>query len=239
VIPKCIELQAYRGAGLAARERAILQAGTWPYKNPGATIRAFAALDDPSVTLYVTGDVTGPIREAVGALPDRIRGRVILLGRADGLTVRRLHGQVRVAAFPTRYASPVASATVMEAVAFGTPLVGSSRLSRDVLADGVNGLVVEADPSAMAVAFRAVLNDDALWSRLSAGASRVVEPFDAVRIARQYVELASASRSRVAAPALISETRLTRHSPWIGSKTQSSIRPRLTKRSAIADRPGR
>jgi len=48
----------------------------------------------------------------------------------------------------------------------------------------------------MAVALRAVLNDDALWSRLSAGAGRMVEPFDAVRVARQYVELASASRSR-------------------------------------------
>jgi hypothetical protein len=34
VIPKCIELPAYRGASLAARERAILHAGTLPYKDP-------------------------------------------------------------------------------------------------------------------------------------------------------------------------------------------------------------
>jgi glycosyltransferase involved in cell wall biosynthesis len=83
------------------------------------------------VTLYVKGDITGPTREAVDVLSNRLRERVILLGRADGLTVRKLHGQVRVAAFPTRYEIPVASATVMEAVASGTPLVGSSRLSRD------------------------------------------------------------------------------------------------------------
>jgi glycosyltransferase involved in cell wall biosynthesis len=191
VIPKCIDRQAYQSLDLAARERAILHAGTLPYKNPAATIRAFGALDDPSVRLYVTGDVTGPTQEALDALPDRLRNGVTLIGPAGGEIVRRLHGRVRIAAFPTRYAIPVASATVMEAVAAGTPIVGSSRLSRDVLADGVNGLVVDTDPSAMAAALRAVLNDDTLWSRLSAGAGRIVERFDAFRVASQYIKLGS------------------------------------------------
>jgi len=190
VIPKCIDRQAYQNPDLAARERAILHAGTLPYKDPAATIRAFGALDDPSVRLYVTGDITGATRAAVDALPARLRTAVTLTGPADGATVRRLHGQVRVGAFPTRYAIPVASATVMEAVAAGTPIVGSARLSQDVLADGVNGLVVDTDPSAMAAALRAVLNDDALWSRLSAGAGRTIERFDAFRVARQYIKLA-------------------------------------------------
>jgi glycosyltransferase involved in cell wall biosynthesis len=195
LIPKCLDLQAYRNTSLASRERAILHAGTLPYKDPGATIRAFGALDDPSVGLYVTGDITGPTQAAVDALPARVRARVTLLGNADGQTVRRLHGRVRVAAFPTRYAIPVASATVMEAVAAGTPLVGSSRLSRDVLVNGVNGIVVDTDPSAMAARFKAVLNDDALWSRLSEGAGRLVERFDALRVAQQYIELATAAEA--------------------------------------------
>jgi glycosyltransferase involved in cell wall biosynthesis len=202
VIPKCIDRQAYQGTDLAARERAILHAGTLPYKDPAATIRAFGALDDPSVRLYVAGDVTGPTQEAVDALPDRIRSRVSLLGLTDGETLRSLHGRVRVAAFPTRYTIPVASATVMEAVAAGTPIVGSSRLSRDVLVSNVNGLVVDTAPSAMAVALRAILNDDTLWSRLSAGAGRVAERFDAFRVARQYLELASSARG--AKPAVAS-----------------------------------
>jgi len=196
VIPKCIDLQAYRGIDLAARERAILHSGTLPYKDPAATIRAFGVLDDPSVGLYVAGDITRPTQAAVDALPDRIRRRVTLLGPADGQTVRRLHGRVRVAAFPTRYAIPVASATVMEAIASGTPIVGSSRLSRDVLVNGVNGLVADANPSAMAIALRSVLNDDALWLRLSAGARRMAQQFDAFRVARQYIELASARSPR-------------------------------------------
>jgi glycosyltransferase involved in cell wall biosynthesis len=196
VIPKCIDLQAYRGIDLAARERAILHSGTLPYKDPAATIRAFGVLDDPSVGLYVAGDITRPTQAAVDALPDRIRRRVTLLGPADGQTVRRLHGRVRVAAFPTRYAIPVASATVMEAIASGTPIVGSSRLSRDVLVNGVNGIVADANPSAMAIALGSVLNEDALWLQLSAGARRMAQQFDAFRVARQYIELASARSPR-------------------------------------------
>jgi glycosyltransferase involved in cell wall biosynthesis len=88
----------------------------------------------------------------------------------------------------------------MEAVAAKTPIVGASHLSRDVLSDGVNGLVVETLPGAMAAALRATLNDDALWSRLSAGAGRVGERFEASLVARQYIELAAAKGARQHGP---------------------------------------
>ncbi|TIX46708.1 MAG: glycosyltransferase family 4 protein [Mesorhizobium sp.] len=189
-IPKCIDRQSYASRGLSERERAILHAGTSPYKVPEATIRAFGALNDPSVTLYVTGDITRPVREAVDALPESIREHVVLLGMAEGARVRELHSRVRVAAFPTRYTVPVASATVMEAIASGTPIVGTSRLSRDLLADGVNGAVVEPQPEVMAATLKAVLDDDDLWSRLSAGARQWAGRFDAQGVAKQYLELA-------------------------------------------------
>jgi glycosyltransferase involved in cell wall biosynthesis len=189
VIPKCIDRPAYHGLNLSVRERAILHAGTLPYKDPEATVRAFGALDDPSVRLYITGDVTAAAQGAVDMLPDRLRRCVAFMGPADGQAVRSLHSRVRVAAFPTKYAIPVASATVMEAVAAGTPVVGSSRISGDLLLDGENGLVVSTEPNTMAAALRATLNDDTLWSRLSAGAGRMVEQFDAYRVAGQYPEL--------------------------------------------------
>lgn len=191
LIPKCIDRQAYRKIPLSARERAILHAGTLPYKDPAATIRAFGALADPSVTLYITGPVTTPTRAALDGLTPPLRSRVILLGDADGETVRNLHGRVRVAAFPTRYTIPVASATVMEAVAAGTPVVGSPRISGDLLADGVNGLVVASEPDTIAAALRSVLNDDRLWMRLSDGAGRLVGRFDSLWIAGEYLELAA------------------------------------------------
>jgi glycosyltransferase involved in cell wall biosynthesis len=194
VIPKCIDRQAYQGLDISRRERAILHAGTLPYKNPAASIRAFGVIDDPSVRLYITGSITAPAQEAVRLLPDRLRDCVTLVGEADGATVRGLHNRIRVAAFPTLYAVPVASATVMEAIAAGTPIVGSERLSRDVLVDGENGLVVDTSPLAMAAACKAVLNDDALWLRLSAGAGRMVQKFDAFQVAEQYLSLALAGK---------------------------------------------
>ena len=75
--------------------------------------------------------------------------------------------RVRVAAFPTHYAVPVASGTVMEAIAAGAPIVGSSEISRDVLVDGVNGIVTDTKSDVMAAALNAVLNDDGLWLRFS------------------------------------------------------------------------
>lgn len=189
VIPKCIDRSVYVNTELARRQRAILHAGTLAYKDPGATVRAFAALDDSSVRLYIAGPITQPLRASVDSLQPRLRRCVVLLGNADGQTVRQLHGEARVAAFPTRYTIPVASATVMEAVAAGTPIVGSMHISRDLLADGVNGLAVATHPAAMAAALRVVLNDDAVWSRLSAGAVRMAERFDAFAIARRYVSL--------------------------------------------------
>ncbi len=199
VIPKCIDRSVYQGLPLAARERAILHAGTLPYKDPEATVRAFATLDDPSVRLYITGDVTAAARDAVDELPDRLRRSVTFIGPADGKTVRSLHSRVRVAAFPTQYAVPVASATIMEAVAAETPIVGSRRISQDLLVDDENGIVVDTDHNTMAAALRATLNDDALWLRLSLGTKRLVERFDAYCVARQYLEFAPMSHpSRVA-----------------------------------------
>lgn len=199
LIPKCIDRSLYHGRDLETRERAILHAGTLAYKDPAASIRAFGVLNDPSVRLYVTGAVTGAVQLAVAALPQRLRDSVRLLGEADGATVRTLHGQVRVASFPTRYAIPVASATVMEAIAAGTPIVGSATLSRDILVDGGNGLVVDSQPEAMAAAFRDLLDQDELWLQRSAYASRLIEHFDAFRVAEQYLGLLSVEPRWVAA----------------------------------------
>jgi len=191
LIPKCIDRTLYHGDPLAVRERAILHAGTQPYKNPAATVRAFAALDDQTVRLYLTGEVTAHLQQALDSLPNHLKSCVIPMGEADGQTVRALHGRVRVASFPTSYAVPVASATVMEAVAAGTPIVGSASLSRDILVDGVNGLVVSTEPEDMAAEFRAVLDQDRLWSRLSDGAGQLIQQFDAYCVARQYLALSS------------------------------------------------
>ena len=193
VVTKCIDLRMYQCGDIKTRERAIIHAGTDPYKQPTATIQAFGVLNDPSVALYVTGEVTGPMQDALNALPAQIQSRVSFLGKIDGQSVRDLHQRVRVASFPTRYTIPVASATVMEATATGTPIVGSQWLSHDVLIDGVNGLVSATDRDTLAVALKSVLNDDALWLRLSRGAAQMAKHFDATKIAGHYIDIATAA----------------------------------------------
>lgn len=194
IIPKCIDRALYQMPDLRRRERAILHAGTLAYKDPAASIRAFGALDDASARLYVTGEPNDAVRQALDTLPMRLRRSVELMGAVDGDIVRDLHGRVRVASFPTRYATPVASATVMEAIASGTPIVGSATLSRDVLINGDNGVVVETEPHVMAAAFRTLLDEDSVWWQLSAGSARLVERFDAFRVAGQYLKFLRGGR---------------------------------------------
>lgn len=203
LLPKCIDLGQYHGLPLPLRERAILHAGTLPYKDPVATIRAFRALHDPSVRLYVTGAVTAPVAEAIKALPDQLRAQVIAMGPVGRDAVRKLHGRVRVAAFPTRYTVPVGSATVMEAIASGTPIVSSPRLSHDVLVSQANGIAVETEATPFAAALRLVLDDDALWRHLSKGATRMAKRFDALAITRGYLDLATTAERRAGGSAVV------------------------------------
>jgi glycosyltransferase involved in cell wall biosynthesis len=190
LIPKCVDRQSYHGADHPMRMRAILHAGTEAYKRPEVTIQAFGALNDPSVELYVTGKVTSAVQDAMSALPEPLRHHLKLLGAAPGNAVRALQGQALISAFPTRYTIPVGSATVMEAIASGTPIVGSARISRDLVQDGANGLVTEPAPGPMANAFRIILDNTELWARLSRGAVCIAERFDSIRVAKQYLELA-------------------------------------------------
>jgi glycosyltransferase involved in cell wall biosynthesis len=194
LIPKCIERQAYRPVAREGRMRAILHAGTEPYKQPEATIRAFGMLGDSSVDLYLTGVITDAVKHALLTLPRRLRERVTLMGVASGDVVRRLHGEVLIDAFPTRYAVPVGSATVMEALASGTPIVSSARLSQILIDHDVNGLIAEPTDIALAGAFKTILDDGARWDRMSEAALRMAQQFDSASIARQYVQLAPTRR---------------------------------------------
>ena len=164
----CVDLAAYPAARLEVREDAILHTGTAGYKNPAATVRAFALLDRRSTRLHVEGEITADLRRQVRDLPAATRARIELHGELSADLVRRLLGSVRVAAFPTRYAVPTASATVIEAVAAGTPIAGSTSISRDVLRHERNGLACRDDVE-LAAAFGRLLSNDDSWSRCPMG----------------------------------------------------------------------
>jgi glycosyltransferase involved in cell wall biosynthesis len=196
LIPKCVDLPAYHGLPQERRERAIFHSGTLPYKQPELSIRAFGALADTTATLYVVGEITKSVQAAVRELPPEIRGKVELLGDVGGNDVRALHGRCRVSSFPTRYEVPVGSGTVIEAIASHTPILGSKRLSQDVLQDEVNGLAVDMTPADISAGMRRLLDDDALWAKLSHGARQMGSCFDAQRVACAYLELAEPGRAQ-------------------------------------------
>lgn len=188
VIPPTVRPGDRPNRPVTDRDDVIVHTGTGAYKDPGATIRAFAALQRSSTRLIIEGDVTPELRGLVAGLPTATRSRIELVGQLSATALGSLLETARVAAFPTAYTVPTASATVVEAIVAGTPIVGSTVLSRSVLDPGVNGISC-ADDAALARAFGRLLDDDDAWDQLSAGARALAPRFDARTVAASYLAL--------------------------------------------------
>lgn len=195
VIPTCVKLSSYIQRPLRERENAILHMGTVDYKNPASSIKAFAAMASVDKKLYLTGRPTDEVRDLIQSLPSGTRVGIELLGYVPAPKLIELLGTVKVVSVPSIYAVPVASPTVIEALASGTPVVASPSISREVLKDRVNGFVRDpADALSMASAYEALLNDEQLWSRMAAEAVISSKLFSARRVANLYLELAGADQ---------------------------------------------
>ncbi len=191
VIPPCVATETITTDAGTSRDDAILHTGTGEYKNPGASVRAFAALERPTTRLLIEGAVTTALQDQVRALAPGVRSRIEFLGELAAVEIGRRLRTVRVAAFPTRYTVPTASATVVEAIAAGTPIAGSHLLSTSVLRDDGNGIAC-ADDAALAAAFQRLLAVDDDWRRMSAGSTAMAGWFGADRVAAHYLSLIGA-----------------------------------------------
>lgn len=190
VIPTCIDPSAYVGQPLGEREDAILHVGTDAYKNPTATVRAFARIGNGSTQLYLTGKADVSVGRIIASMPTGVQKRIHLLGYIPAQELRRLLGSVRLVSVPSRYFVPVASPTVIEAFACGTPVVAFDGISRDLVRDRQNSLLCAGGSEELASCFRALLADDRLWEGLSRGAVRSTGEFSASRVASAYLDLA-------------------------------------------------
>lgn len=189
VIPTCIDRNAYQMVPLERRERAILHLGTAGYKAPLATMEAFARTSD-SAKLYITGRPTQAMVDYVGGLPEEIRRRISFLGIIGAEELKRLLATVRVVSVPSIYSVPVLSPTVLESLASGTPVVGSTSISADVLDDSCGFRIDPADTTEMAAKLDLLLNDDPTWRAASLGALNRVAAFDSGAVAARYQKLA-------------------------------------------------
>jgi glycosyltransferase involved in cell wall biosynthesis len=191
LIPTCLSLGNYVGAPANGRSTAILHLGTALYKNPLATIHAFARLNDEDARLFITGGIGAGLREALARLDHNTRSRIECLGFISAQELTRLLSTVRLVSVPSVYNTPVASPTALEALACGTPVVGSPSISADLLREDVNGYrIAPAETDMMCSRFEQLLYNDECWKRLSEGAYSTVSRFSNSVVAANYVRLA-------------------------------------------------
>jgi glycosyltransferase involved in cell wall biosynthesis len=189
VIPTCIDTGRYAPRPLAEREPIVLHCGFQDYKHPRATLAAFGRIRHPAARLVLVGRVDPSVQAEVEALPPALRSRIELAGLVSAGRLKELLGTARVMSVPSEYVLPVASPTVLEAVASHTPCVLSAGISKLVASDGVN-CFVETSPEAMARRFDELLANDQTWLALSQGCAETKTRFDSLTVARQYLALA-------------------------------------------------
>ena len=197
VIPTCVDLRNYQNRPLTEREPAILHMGMHVYKNPSSSIRSFALLRCPA-KLYITGHATPEVQQLLASLPAEIRANIHLIGVVPADELKRLLATVRVLSVPSDYHAPVASPTVIDGLASGTPVIGTFGISSDLIVDGQSGFRIPAhDTAAIASKMESLLTDDEAWKHASAGAKKQSTKFSNALIASAYVDLATRSRGSI------------------------------------------
>jgi len=190
VIPTCVNPGSYVSKPLKDREEGILHMGTVDYKNPLGTIRAFALLKLQNAALYLTGTPNESVTNCVESLDSSVRRRIKLLGHVSSEELKELLGRVKVVSVPSDYFVPVASPTVIESFASGTPVVGSPCITRDLLQDGFNGYVRHCnDFQDRATAFQELLENEETWSTMASNALATAQRFSAAKVAQSYLAL--------------------------------------------------
>lgn len=195
VVPNGVEVERFRGLRpLPSMEDApsLLFVGRLePRKGLADLVTAFVMAKQvhPDVRLYVVGE--GPERDrAQRALPERLRSDVVFLGRVDDEELARMYATADV------YVSPATGGesfgiVLVEAMAAGATVVASDLPGyRAVVADGVNGILVEpGNPGALAGRLVELLSNPARRRALAGQAARDVTRYDWSVVSRQVREV--------------------------------------------------
>ena len=152
----------------------------------GACTRVMAAHTD--VRLLLIGD--GPQRDELKKCASElgIAGRVTFVGRVpfESVPEHLKAGDL----FCTASVTETQGLATMEALAAGLPVVAVDATgTRDVVEDGVDGLLTENDSQALALAVCKILEDDGLRDTFILNAREKVEQFNTRRQAERLVEV--------------------------------------------------
>lgn len=191
VIPTAYNLTKYGMCNFHDRKNAILHMGTVSYKNPIATIKAFSSISMmKNYKLLITGEINRDIQLYVSSLGKKIRDNIKLLGFISESELLEMLCKVKVVSVPSVYSYPVASPSVIESLASGTPVVTTSGISKDVVKDMYNAIIINPEDSDnLAHIFEELLTDQKLWHKYSQNALNSVNKFDVSIIANNYISL--------------------------------------------------
>jgi glycosyltransferase involved in cell wall biosynthesis len=155
--------------GLGDDDVAVLSvARLVPEKGLDTLVRAAAETDDPRIVVVVAG--SGPERDRLSSLADKLSVRLVLLGDVDWADIAEVY--VAADVFALLSDSEPWGVVVNEAAACGLPLVLSEAVgaAHDLLVDGENGRRVPAgDTRAASAALKELASDPA--RRVSFGAA--------------------------------------------------------------------
>ena len=192
VVGNGIDLDAFRGPqrrGLrGAGARLLCVARLAPAKNHALLLRTVARLResgrDVSLTLVGDGPLRGRLEELARELG--ISERVRFAGRRTDTPA--FYRDCDLFVLLSDYEGMPMS--IIEAMASGLPVVATRAGGvAELVDDGVNGALVEADAAAAAEAIAAICDDPALYARLSAGAVRTSSRYSATAMMEKYVGL--------------------------------------------------
>jgi glycosyltransferase involved in cell wall biosynthesis len=198
VIPTCVGLENYRRMPVCMREKSILHMGMALYKNPIASIRAFAVMKTRG-TLYLTGTPNEAVKDEVAKLPKETQTNIRMVGILPSEELKNLLARVRALSVPSVYNTPVASPTAIDGLASGTPVVGTPSISSDLIDDGESGYRIDpGDTAGLAATFDLLLGEDETWQAFSDRAHAKATTFSNHRIAAMYIDLAQKVLARKA-----------------------------------------
>ena len=192
VVGNGIDLDAFRGPQRrgphGAGARLLCVARLAPAKNHALLLQTVARLResgrDVSLTLVGDGPLRGRLEELARELG--ISERVRFAGRRTDTPA--FYRDCDLFVLLSDYEGMPMS--IIEAMASGLPVVATRAGGvAELVDDGVNGALVEADAAAAAGAIAAICDDPALYARLSAGAVRTSSHHSAEAMMEKYVDL--------------------------------------------------
>ena len=192
VVGNGIDLDAFRGPqrrGLrGAGARLLCVARLAPAKNHALLLQTVALLResgrDVSLTLVGDGPLRGRLEELARELG--ISEHVRFAGRRTDTPA--FYRDCDLFVLLSDYEGMPMS--IIEAMASGLPVVATRAGGvAELVDDGVNGALVEADAAAAAEAIAAICDDPALYARLSDGAVRTSSHYSAEAMMEKYVDL--------------------------------------------------